>query len=275
MSRLRPMQYHGKFYPADPAVLTQSLNVYLKPQRVGLPTEPIKVAIIPHAGYAYSGRIAGLVYAGLQTQKERIKRIVLLAPNHQFAHVGGLISTYEAFASPLGAIPLDHDFIKTHWLPLEQLSLNDAAHDMEYSIEVQLPFIRYTLPDATLAPLLLSSSSPETLRTLLQAAWEDNGTLILISSDLYHYLPPTQAVQRGMQLSRTILEHRYMQITPEDACGAIAINALSHFAHQNNSYWLNLATQHSQQTSAYPHDQVVGYGGFLLFMISNDHLSMK
>ncbi|MFZ1341865.1 AmmeMemoRadiSam system protein B [Thiothrix eikelboomii] len=262
MKILRPALYSGIFYSADPDNLRLQLKYYLDhPSESN--HETIKALVVPHAGYDYSGRTAGSTYAQVRG-KTKPKRIVLVGPNHQNAHNGGLISDYTALQTPLGEISVDQTFIHNHWQPLDYVQVDNATHATEYSLEVQLPFIHTCFPELPVAPLLLGPCSTEQAQFLLKPAWEDPETLIVISSDLYHYLPRSQALLTGMQTIRLIEAKHSDRLTPDQACGYLGLKGLIQLAQQPDYVWRTIAAHHSAQSNHLNPSNLVGYAGLLL-----------
>ena len=106
MTSFRPAAVAGTFYPGDSATLNAELGRLLSP--VSAPPAPMPKALIaPHAGYIYSGPTAAYAYAGLETYRERIKRVVLLGPAHRVAIRGLAVPSVAEFVTPLGRVPID------------------------------------------------------------------------------------------------------------------------------------------------------------------------
>lgn len=258
----RQPSHQGVFYPANPQVLQQQLDYFLATDTPA-PPERIKALIVPHAAYDYSGRVAGQAYAAL-SQQAPFKRIVILAPNHQNSATDILLCSHEHWATPLGESAIDQAFIHQHWAGQPGVSVDDETHQAEYSIEVQLPFLQRVLSGVPIVPVLPGAGDPAHLRHLLQPIWDDPDTLIMISSDLYHYLPRQAALQAGMQTARLIENNDYKNLQPEQACGSIALRGMMSLVEQNKYYWRTLAMQHSGQDNRYNAATYVGYGAFLL-----------
>lgn len=254
--------HQGIFYPAEPQVLQQQLDYLLASDTPATP-EKIKALIVPHAAYDYSGRVAGQAYATL-SQQTPFKRIVILAPNHQNSASNALICSHEHWATPLGESAIDQAFTHQHWAGQPGVSVDDETHQAEYSIEVQLPFLQRILPDVPIVPVLLGAGDPTHLRHLLQPLWDDPDTLIMVSSDLYHYLPRQAALQAGIQTARLIENNDYKNLQPEQACGYIALREIMALVKQNKYFWRTLAVQHSGQDNRFGASTYVGYGAFLL-----------
>ena len=183
--KVRPPAVAGRFYPGDPVELRQLITDLLA--QVPPATGPAPKAIIaPHAGYLYSGPIAASAYAQFIPARDQIKRIVLLGPSHYVALNGLATTSAEAFATPLGIVPVDVEAVR-QIRSLPQVTELDEAHAHEHSLEVQLPFLQCVLGDFTLVPLAVGDATPEEIGQVLDALWGGPETRFVISSDLSHY----------------------------------------------------------------------------------------
>lgn len=182
----------GTFYPANAGALRHTVTQFLNasgPSRVG--GRP-KALIAPHAGYVYSGVVAGRAYAQLIGCAETIRRVILLGPTHR-VHIRGMaLPGVASFATPLGEIPIDQDAVRK-LTGMPQVVVNDAAHASEHSLEVQLPFLQSVLNDFSLVPIAVGDATAADVADVLEKLWGGPETLIVISSDLSHYLPDTVA----------------------------------------------------------------------------------
>jgi AmmeMemoRadiSam system protein B len=125
-----------------------------------------KAVIAPHAGYVYSGAVAASAYARLAQARDRIRRVVLVGPSHRVAFRGLAASSAEAFATPLGLVPLDREATDA-LLALPQVKVLDQAHVAEHSLEVHLPFLQVVLESFRLVPLAAGDASPEEVAEVL------------------------------------------------------------------------------------------------------------
>src|SRR5437763_1181349 len=143
MHRIRPAAMAGTFYPGESSALAAEVATYLG-GGTG-PRAPVPKAIIaPHAGYMYSGAIAGSIYARLAPLEGTVKRVVLAGPAHRVCVTGAAVPSVEGFASPLGTVALDREALEAlRRLPF--VEVNDAAHAREHSLEVHLPFLQSVL----------------------------------------------------------------------------------------------------------------------------------
>jgi len=216
----------GSFYPAEPAALREEVARCLREARAAAPASsgPPKMLVVPHAGTTYSGPVAASAYAMLAgTARERIRRVVLLGPAHRVPVRGLAAPTVLAFATPLGAIPLDQAALR-EVAELAFVERSDRAHEWEHSLELQLPFLQQVLgQDFSLVPLVVGDARPEEVAQVLERLWGDDETLVLISSDLSHYLPYAAARERDGETVDRLLDFD-TAIAPDQACGAHALN---------------------------------------------------
>lgn len=222
MSAVRPPAVAGMFYPADPRQLKLDVQKYLadaQPQAF----QP-KALIAPHAGYIYSGAIAASAYATLKTIAPRIRRVILLGPTHRVAVRGLALPDTDAFDTPLGRVQLDTDAMRAI-ATLPQVLVSGNAHEEEHSLEVQLPFLQSVLGEFTLLPLAVGRATAEEVAEVLEAVWGGDETLIVISSDLSHYLPYAAAQSVDNQTAQDIL-NLHQSIDHEQACGGTPISGL-------------------------------------------------
>lgn len=248
----------GLFYPDDPDELRGVVNAFLE--------EAEKTAIVPkaliapHAGYPYSGPIAGSAYAALQSSGDTIRRVVLLGPSHRVAIRGLAAPEAHLFAMPFGDVTVDRPAIEG-LLDLPQVLLSDLAHAEEHSLEVQLPFLQTVVGDFTLVPLVVGSATPEEVEEVLDRLWDGPETLIVVSSDLSHYENYDAARRMDENTSKAIETLNPDAIGPPDACGRVPLQGLLMTARKKglSAHCLDLR---SSGDTAGPRDQVVGYGAY-------------
>lgn len=259
MQSTRPPAVAGMFYPADAAVLAGDIRAMLAATTKSAFSP--KALIVPHAGYVYSGPIAAAAYATLNNIADRIHRVVLLGPTHRVAVHGLALPEAQAFSTPLGDVPLDIDGMR-RITQLPQVSVSAHAHALEHSLEVQLPFLQSVLHDFVLLPLAVGSATKAEVAEVLEAVWGGEETLIVISSDLSHYLPYEVARRTDSETSNGIL-HMTSDISHDHACGATPINGLL-LAAQRHHLRPHLLDLRNSGDTAGPRDGVVGYAAFAL-----------
>ena len=265
MSAIRPPAVAGMFYPADPTELAHQVEHFLtdaKPFKL-IP----KALIVPHAGYPYSGAVAATAYATLYPIASQIRRVVLLGPTHRVAVRGLALPGAEAFGTPLGRVMLDKEAMQSI-ADLPQVTVSSQVHALEHALEVQLPFLQTVLQDFKLLPLAVGMANAEEVTQVLESLWGGQETLIVISSDLSHYLPYRIAQRIDGETVQSILNLQ-QPISHERACGGTPISGLILAAkrHRLTPHLLDLRNSGDTAGST---DQVVGYAALAFTEESRD-----
>lgn len=259
MSTIRPAAVAGLFYPDNPIELKRTVADLLAQAGTGTARPAPKALIVPHAGYIYSGAVAASAFSALADLRGRIRRVVLLGPTHRVPVRGLALPEAERFATPLGEVPLDCAGMQA-LAGLPQVMRSAAAHQMEHSLEVQLPFLQQVLGDFQLLPLAVGDASAAEVAEVLEQVWGGDETLIVISSDLSHFLPDALARQVDGETVKAILALN-PHLNHEQACGATPVNGLLLAAQRHGLYPLALDVRNSSDTAGDP-ERVVGYAAF-------------
>ena len=268
----RPAAVAGMFYPNDPAELNRTIADLLANALAGSPSRPPKALIVPHAGYVYSGAVAASAYARLGELRGRIRRVVLLGPTHRVYVRGLALPGVERFATPLGEIQLDREAMQG-LADLPQVTTSAAAHQMEHSLEVQLPFLQQVLGDFMLLPLAVGDATADEVAAVLEQVWGGDETLILISSDLSHFLPDALARKVDGATVDAILALD-PHLNHEQACGATPVNGLLLAARRHGLHPMALDVRNSSDTAGDP-ERVVGYAAFAFTAAASPEKSRK
>jgi AmmeMemoRadiSam system protein B/AmmeMemoRadiSam system protein A len=258
MTSIRPAAVAGIFYPETATDLSAQMSTMLHAAGGG-EREPPKAIIGPHAGYIYSGPVAASVYARLAPAAKTIRRVILLGPAHRVAVRGLALPGAGSFETPLGAVPVDSAAVASI-RDLPQVVTSPEAHAEEHSLEVHLPFLQSVLGEFSLVPLVVGGASPEQVAEVLERLWGDEHTLLVVSSDLSHYLPYEQARAVDRDTARTILD-RQPSLTPHQACGAIPVNGLL-LAATRKGLAPELIDLRNSGDTAGDRRRVVGYASF-------------
>ena len=260
MQTTRTPAVAGMFYPAHAAELHTQVQNFLN--QVQAPDEPPpKAIIVPHAGYIYSGPIAAVAYARLRAAREIITRVVLLGPSHRVGFRGIAVTSMDAFATPLGLIPVDREAIE-QVRQLPDVGFLEQAHTQEHSLEVHLPFLQEVLDAFKLVPLVVGDARPSEVGAVLEALWGGPETLIVISSDLSHYHDYQTARAMDRETSNAIELLRFEAIDGEHACGCRPVNGLLWVARRKGLRCETIDLRNSGDTAG-SRDQVVGYGAYV------------
>lgn len=258
----RTMAVAGLFYPADPNELGELVERLLAHVTTQTTKQP-KALIVPHAGYIYSGYTAAFAYHTLTAYSDSIRRVVLVGLSHRVPFHGGIaVSPVQQFQTPLGNVPVDMDAIKT-LQKSKQVVESEEAHRLEHSLEVQLPFLQKVLPSFELIPLATGDCTPEEVANCLSEYWEDDSTLVIISSDLSHFHTYEEATKIDKATCDQILAKK-TTLKPEQACGCQGINGLLTCI-KNHPYDIELLDYRNSGDTAGSKERVVGYGAFAIY----------
>jgi len=260
---VRPAAVAGTFYPRDAEALQRAVFGFLEEgRRRGPPMATVpKALIVPHAGYVYSGAVAASGYASVLPLAGRIARVVLLGPCHRVAVRGIALPGSDAFETPLGPIDIDRAAVAA-LAEMPGLVTSRAAHAADHALEVQLPFLRQVLGAFRLVPLLVGDASPAQVAAVLERLWGAEETLIVVSSDLSHYLPYARAQHEdratvdAMLALDDVIDHAH-------ACGATPVNALLQVARRRGLVPELLDLRNSGDTAG-DRARVVGYAALAL-----------
>jgi len=175
----------GRFYPRERAKLAADLRSYLP---AGTAATPAIGCIAPHAGYVYSGAVAGAVYAAIEVPQH----CIVLCPNHTGVGYPLSIMSSGAWEMPLGTCEIDRALAQALKSQFPTLTEDTSAHRAEHAVEVQLPFLQLRNPGMTFVPIVLGTSQFETLEALGQVMAavvesQPQPVLMVASSDMNHY----------------------------------------------------------------------------------------
>ncbi|HTP51462.1 MAG TPA: AmmeMemoRadiSam system protein B [Anaeromyxobacteraceae bacterium] len=259
----------GRFYPASPAALAEEVATLLaeKPSGRATPEPPLPALgmLAPHAGYMYSGAVAGATYARVDVPE----RAIVLCPNH--TGMGERVALWPSggWLTPLGRVPVDEEMVRD--LRASGLASPDReAHRHEHSAEVQLPFLQLRRPEVAIAALCLGPLSLERCRelgTAIAAAARRHRALVLASSDMSHYLPARVArekdqlaLERLLALDPTGL---YEVVRREDIsmCGYVPATVMLFATKELGAREVELVRYGSSADATGDDSSVVGYAG--------------
>ena len=262
----------GVFYPAQPAILLTTVQYLIEESEAE--SAPAVAAIVPHAGYPYSGRTAGRVFARLKVPR----RCIVVAPNHTGsgrATHGGSVYAVGSFQTPLGVIPVDEILAADLMARCPVLEDDPDAHRTEHAIEVLLPFMFARRPDVTIVPIVLGWSDWPHTRTLGAALAEtvrasDEPVLLIASSDMNHFEPADisrpkddQALAEALKLDGESL----LDVTKRQRitmCGRVPCAAVLHAARLLGASRAELVDYTHSGMSTGDNSSVVGYAGVII-----------
>jgi AmmeMemoRadiSam system protein B len=258
VTRVRPSAVAGRFYERRLADLRAEVEGFLAAARAEGPAP--KALILPHAGYEYSGPVAASGYAYLASARDAIERVVLLGPAHWHAVDGLAASDAEGFETPLGVVPVDRKAVED--LVAEGLArVDEEAHRREHSLEVHLPFLQVVLDAFRVVPLVTGRTNAEEVARVLDRLWGGPETVVVVSSDLSHYLPYREARVVDERTSQAIAALDAGGVHSDGACGAAGVRGLLTLARRKGMEARILDVRNSGDTAG-GRSEVVGYGAY-------------
>ena len=258
---VRPPVVAGRFYPSDPDELRDQVHSFLA--SAPPPREAIrpKALIVPHAGYVFSGPVAGSGYAWLTPWSAEIDRVVLLGTCHSPGIDGLATTSARTFLTPLGRVDVAAALVEQA-LRFAQVQIDDPAENRDHALEVQLPFLQVVLESFTIVPFLVGRADAPAVGEVLEDLWDGDSTLIVVSSDLSHHLTYEEARRLDQKTAAAIERLDDEALGPRSACGRNAIAGLLHAARRRNLACRRLDLRSSGDTAG-PRDRVVGYGAWV------------
>ncbi len=212
---VRPFQLAGQWYSANPHHLAEEVDRYISEAEIGLLDGEVIAIMAPHAGYMYSGSVAGYAFSAIKDRTPDL--VVVLSPMHQPYFAPVMTTAHAAYATPLGEIPVNRDIVKSLSSILENetgVKLIEVAHDPEHSLEIELPFLQRAIKGAfQLLPIMLRDQSVGMARNLARALTQtfsqvgltrSGKTLIIASTDLSHYYSQSRARLLDAELLRQV-----------------------------------------------------------------------
>jgi AmmeMemoRadiSam system protein B len=263
MDSIRKPAVAGAFYPNEPYKLKEMIEGFLHKAKETKIKGKLRALIVPHAGYIYSGPVAAYAYKLLKKHADEFSKIILIGPSHFAGFFGAAESGADGWQTPLGIVRSES--IRSKVEDLGMLNIMPQAHAPEHSLEVQLPFLQTVMKhDFTIYPILTgdirgSAFSDEIIKAL------DEKTLIIVSSDLSHYLTYNKAVEKDTITNNAIKTQDLKTLDAKgDACGIIGIRILIHIAKKLKWNCKMLDYRNSGDTEG-SKDQVVGYSAFAFY----------
>ncbi|UCF94590.1 MAG: AmmeMemoRadiSam system protein B [Desulfobacterales bacterium] len=263
---IRPPVRAGSFYPADRHELEQMIDHLTRQAQktaVKIPAaKSLKALILPHAGYLYSGLTAA--HASLVLREKQFSKVILLGPDHFVGLANGALCDATAYQTPLGQIDLHADVQKLRRQP-HLFQPNLASDRQEHSLEVVLPFLQRYLKGFEIIPIVVGPTHIRRFADELDPLLDHN-TLLVVSSDLSHYLPYGEASRRDQETIAMILRleaHKLSQ-TDNRACGLVPLMILIDLAQRHSWQPLLLHYTNSGDTAG-GRSQVVGYAAIAFY----------
>jgi MEMO1 family protein len=259
---LRSPAVAGRFYPGDEAKLQADVKALL-----GQPDgRPALGAVVPHAGYMYSGGVAGATFRRLAIPE----RVILMCPNHTGRGVRVSVVTRGAFRIPGADVPIDADLAARVLAHVPGARADARAHEREHAIEVELPFLVALRPDVRIVPIVLGGLSGEEAAAVgegLAHAIGQDDVLVLASSDMSHYIPHDEATRRDRLAIDRLLAvdplglHAICEANDITMCGVLPATALLAYVRARGGTRAELVEYATSGQTSGAYDSVVGYAG--------------
>lgn len=258
----RTMSVAGSFYPEQCSEINRYINTFN--QELGavktLDFTP-RAIISPHAGYVYSGFTANAAYRLINTDK--IKRVFVIGPSHRIYFKGASVAVYENYGSPCADVKIDMDYAKDLISKYEVLGFNDQAHH-EHSTETQVPFIQHYFNEVKLVEVVYSDIDYRELVPMIEDAFRDEETFVVISTDLSHFYTLEEANQLDSVCLKAVKEMDLSGLESGcEACGMIGVKAVVEAGKKEGmqSRLIDYRTSYDASSDA---SSVVGYMSVLL-----------
>lgn len=260
----------GLFYPRDPQLLRREVERHIGDTADAAPAVG---AVVPHAGYVYSGGVAGRTFRRLAVPR----RVVILCPNHTGRGSRVSVVPAGAFRVPGADVPVDEHLARAVLAEVPGAAADTRAHEREHAIEVELPFLLARRPDVAIVPIVLGGLDEseavavgEGLARAAEAAAPGQDVLVLASSDMSHYVPDRTAraldrlaIERLLALDPSGL-HRTVERHDISMCGYLPATAMLAWARRRGAGRAELAGYATSGETSGDLEHVVGYAGVVV-----------
>lgn len=258
----------GRFYPDDPIVLSEMVREHLGPEQE---RQPALGVVCPHAGYKYSGNVAGAVYARVEIPET----VVLIGPNHSGMGPYVAMNSEGCWSTPLGVVAIDETFAQKFKEAFPWAEDSTQAHQKEHSLETQVPFLQMIRPDVKIVPIVLKRLQVDAFLTLGQALAETiqkvgGNVLIVASTDMTHFESQKNAAEKDQKAIEKIidLDPEGLDLTVRgygiSMCGANSTSAMLHATQELGAEECKLIKYSNSGMVTGDFDHVVGYAGLIV-----------
>lgn len=269
----------GQFYSSDPKELSAQVDRMIAEAGVEPYSTPIQIIVAPHAGYYYSGNVAGHSFKAVSRQK--YNTIVILAPSHFYGFGGISIWDHGGFETPLGVVDVDEDFAKSLTGEHQQISYDPKAFAKEHSLEVEIPFLQKTFTEFKLVPVIIGQPSPQLLAEFAQKLNKVIGSrddvLIVASTDFSHYHDDTFARKMDLRTIEAIKNQDAERIYREcrsgemEMCGCFPVITSLLLAKIRGLTEVDVLKYANSGDVSGQKDSVVGYGAIVFYKKQEKH----
>jgi len=274
---LRPSPIAGQWYPADPRRLAAQVDQYMQAAQLPELDGEVVAVMAPHAGHIYSGPVAGYAFAALRDSTPDV--VIVVSPMHHPYYEPLLTTAHDAYATPLGSVPVQHEALRaldSYLLEELDLRLTPVSNDMEHSLEIELPFLQRALAKPfSLLPIMMREQSTAVARGLGMALAKiisdekvipDQSAILVASTDLSHFYPQQVARNLDMEILRQVEAFDpagVIQVEEQGkgfACGRGALAAVLWAAKELGADRTQILHYATSGDVTGDHDRVVGYG---------------
>lgn len=273
--KIRKPAVAGTFYSGDKSALMEELDGYISGEASGKPDETVvddeaKIfgSVCPHAGYYYSGHVAGATLSRVEVPD----KVILLGPNHRGIGSPAAISDADGWEFPFGVVPVDGELSQKLSEESGNLKFDSSAHAREHSLEVIVPFLYARNRNVSIAAIALSALDDSAIREITDAVAKvagSEGALIVASSDMTHYKPDGEVRKidsESIKLIEKLDEKGLMEKVLRDGsmCGVWAVSVAIAACRQNGATHAKLARYATSGDIGNERESVVGYAGFTI-----------
>lgn len=234
---IREAGNRSRFYPRESAQIEKMIetwehNLCKKPASAEMKDKQYRIAIVPHAGYIYSGFTAFQAYKLLE--KFKFKRIIVVGPSHHIYINGISIAENEFYETPYGNLEIDLEYVEE----LQEnfnIDFQPDVHYLEHSTETQMPFIKRMFPGIKVVEIVYGRVSIDTLYDLFEYILRDKDNCLIISTDLSHFHPKEKANLLDNNCIRALTTKNFKLLDESsEACGKEGLKAILKYIIQND-----------------------------------------
>lgn len=251
----------GAFYPSRTAELKTLLDHFLLNAKDQDEYRKPKGLIVPHAGYIYSGSVAASGYLAAKKYANDYTTVIILAPTHYVSTSMITLPTYDAFSTPIGDVSVDQEKI-AKLLHLTSVKSTNETFEREHSLEVQLPFVKYLLPNVKIIPVIVGQCNPSHLAAFIRSVF-NNETLIIVSGDLSHFHSYKVANEMDQKTAHNLEKLDSAHLSSDSTCGYYPILGVLEWAVSADLKIQTVELKNSGDVTG-DHERVVGYGSFVI-----------
>lgn len=257
MKKIRPTAAAGKFYTNNKQELLAQLNNFSQNNSYDYDYKT-RAIIVPHAGYIYSGQLAS---NGFQYLDKKVKNIFIIGPPHYVPVKNVALSSFDMWSTPLGEISVNRG-VNEELVEKFGCEFEDVAFADEHSLEVQVPFIQKNFQNIKIIPIL--ANNQEKIKNIIAHYWENHENAFVISSDLSHFYPSSEAKKIDNITAEMIELKNIEEFNPKQACGAVGVCGLVKFTKERGFSLIRIGMLNSGDITG-DNSSVVGYGSWLLY----------